>query len=53
MRKKFTVCSDYGGCGSKKWWDLAESAVWSQAVGFVLVRLIGMSLLSALRSFRI
>jgi hypothetical protein len=53
MRKKFKLSSDGGDSGSKKckrgygrayrgvWLTLRLVGVWSQAVGFVLVRLAG------------
>jgi hypothetical protein len=49
MRKKFKLISDGGDSGSKKckrgcggvWRSVRLARVWSQAVGFVLVRLAG------------
>jgi hypothetical protein len=58
MRKKLKLSSDGGDSGSKKckrgfggvcvwvWWSLRLEGVWSQAVGFVLVRLAGIWLQS-------
>jgi hypothetical protein len=57
------LSSDGGDCGSRKrkrgcggaygvvWRSLLLAAVWSQAVGFVLVRLAGIGLQSALTTF--
>jgi hypothetical protein len=49
MRKKYKFSSDGGESGSKKykigyggvWQSQLFSGVWSQTVGFVLVRLVG------------
>jgi hypothetical protein len=54
MRKKLKLSSDGGDCGSKKnkrdycgvWRTLRLVGVWSQAVGFVLMRLAGIRLQS-------
>jgi hypothetical protein len=54
MRKTLKLCSDGGDSGSKKfkrgcggvWLNLCLAGVWSQAVGFVLVRFAGIWLQS-------
>jgi hypothetical protein len=58
MRKKMKLISDCGDSVSKEckrcfggvyraaWWSLRVAGVWSQAVGFALLRLVGICLQS-------